>query len=395
MKDDFPIAQLRKETPACQHKIHLNNAGASLSPTPVLAAIRAYFDLEARTGGYEAAALKADEIVHFYDVLAQFLHTKAHNIAFTTNATDAYAKALSSIPFQRDDVILTTDHDYVSNQIAFLYLQQRVGIKIIHAAKRPDGAVAVDSMESLIQKYRPKLVAVTHVPTNAGVVQDVYTIGKICAEQNTLYLVDACQSVGQLEVNVAEMQCDFLSATFRKFLRGPRGTGFLYVSDKVLERALTPIFPDLQGAEWIARDKYVLQKSAKRFEYWERNFANVLGAKTAVEYALQIGMPVIEKRVKSLASYTQNTLSQLKDFQVLDRSDDLCGIITLHSPKFTWQHLKQHLINQHFNVSVAVKSGAWIDFEEKGVDWALRISPHYYNTAQEIDLLFDFLSNLS
>ncbi|MEM0994424.1 MAG: aminotransferase class V-fold PLP-dependent enzyme, partial [Bacteroidota bacterium] len=308
IKNNFPIDTVRKDTPACQHKIHLNNAGASLQPLAVLNTMRAYFELEAMTGGYETAVLKADEIAAFYELLAQLLRTQKHNIAFATNATSAYAKALSSIPFQKGDVILTTDDDYVSNQIAFLYLVKQLGVKLIRAHKQQNGGVDVNAIEDLIQKHRPKLVAVTHVPTNSGLVQDVNAIGQICEAAGVWYLVDACQSAGQLDVNVNHIKCDFLSATFRKFLRGPRGTGFLYVSDKALQGGLTPIFPDLHGAKWTTPNTYVLNQTAKRFEYWERNYSNLLGAKAAVAYALDIGMPAIEQRVKSLSDYARTKL---------------------------------------------------------------------------------------
>lgn len=271
------LTALRADTPGVQRVIHFNNAGASLMPRSVVEAITAHIALEAEIGGYEAAEVRKAAIQDFYTATADLLNTTADRIAATGNATDAYARALSSIPFQRDDVILTTTNDYVSNQIAFLSLQQRFGVKIVRAANDPATGVSVEDMADKIKALRPRLVAVTHVPTNSGLIQPVDAIGQLCRENDVLYLVDACQSVGQLPVDVQTIQCDFLTATCRKFLRGPRGMGFLYVSDKVLAMGLAPLFVDLNGASWESADTYRLEPTAKRFEIWEIPRALAMG----------------------------------------------------------------------------------------------------------------------
>lgn len=385
------IQQIRQETPACLNKIHLNNAGASLQPQVVVQSVLDYLQLEAETGGYETATLKTQEIQGFYSSVAQLLKTKPKNIAYAHHATEAYNKALSSIPFERGDVLLTTDDDYASNQIAFLQLQNKLGIQVIRAAQLPEGGVDINSVEELIKKHQPKLIAVTHIPTNSGLIQDVYSIGQLCQQHDILYLVDACQSVGQLDLDVNKIHCDFLSATGRKYLRGPRGTGLLYVSDKVLTMNLEPNFLDMRSANWVAPFHYELSPTAQRFEYWECNYANLIGEKTAIEYALNIGLPEIEKRVLQLADYTRQQLAQHTDFQVLDRGSSLCSIVTIHHPKLEGAALKTKLFKKNINVSLAVKVAALLDFEQKGVDWALRVSPHYFNTEEEIDKLVAFL----
>ncbi|MEM8524335.1 MAG: aminotransferase class V-fold PLP-dependent enzyme [Bacteroidota bacterium] len=388
------IQQVRQETPVCLQKIHLNNAGASLQPQVVMQSVLDYLQLEAETGGYETATLKAQEIQGFYTAVAQLLKTKPQNIAYAHHATEAYNKALSSIPFERGDILLTTDDDYASNQIAFLQLQQKLGIQIIRAAQLPEGGVDVNSVEELIKKHCPKLVAVTHIPSNSGLIQDVYSIGRLCQQHDILYLVDACQSVGQLDLDVNEMHCDFLSATGRKYLRGPRGTGFLYVSDKALALHLEPLFLDLGSADWSAPFGYQVAPTARRFEYWENNRANLVGLKTAVEYALQIGLPAIEKRALQLGDYTRRQITQYTDFQVLDRGNHLCSIVTIHHSKYDGAALKKRLVTNNINVSLAVRMSALLDFERKGVEWALRISPHCFNKKEEIDELIQLFNTL-
>ncbi|GAB4041183.1 aminotransferase class V-fold PLP-dependent enzyme [Spirosoma jeollabukense] len=383
---------LRAETPGVQHVVHFNNAGASLMPKPVIDAITAHIKLEAEMGGYEAAVVQKEAIQDFYDSTAALLNTNANNIAATANATDAYARALSSIPFNRGDVILTTINDYVSNQIAFLSLQQRFGVEIVRAVDVPLGGVSVDDMAEKIKSLRPRLVAVTHVPTNSGLVQPVEAIGQICQEDYVLYLVDACQSVGQLPVDVTKIQCDFLTATCRKFLRGPRGMGFLYVSDKVLSRHMAPLFIDLHGAAWESANTYRLESTAKRFEDWEFPYALVLGAAQANRYAINIGIEAIAQRNAELCASLRHQLMELPGVRLLDEGAQLASIITLFSDRKSADDLKAHLTTEHINTSLSPHGAAILDFDRKGMKTvALRISPHYFNTEDEITTLVETL----
>ncbi len=378
------IEQLRADTPACSHKIHLNNAGASLQPAPVLAAVLQHLELESQLGGYEAGDAKAAEVAGFYTAVARLLHAQPRNIAFAASATDAYAKALSSIPWRVGDVILTTENDYSSNQIAFLSLQKRLGVRLIRARDLPSGGVDVEDFEHLMYQHRPILAAVTHVPTNSGLVQPVETIGKICRELEVWYLVDACQSAGQMNLDVEKIGCDFLTATMRKYLRGPRGTGFLFASDRVLEAGLELLLPDMRSADWIGADEYRTADTARRFEYWEMPIALLQGSKVAVEYALEVGLDFAETRISQLAGLTRQLLAELPGVRVLDEGAHLCGIVTAQAKHWESKALMEKLQAANINCRLSPRVAAQIDFSRKGVDWALRVSPHYYNTEEEI-----------
>lgn len=395
MLDPNRIQELRKETPGVAHYIHLNNAGAALMPQQVLTAITDHLELEARIGGYEAAAAQMRPLARFHMVLADFLNTRSRNIAFAGSATDAYNKALSSIPFEEGDVLLTTQDDYVSNHIAFIQLRRLKKIELVVAPVDPSlGGVDLTAMEQLIKKHQPKLVAVTHIPTNSGLIQDVEAIGKMCRENNIWYLVDACQSAGQLPLDIKKIGCDFLSATFRKFLRGPRGAGFLYVSDRALEAGLEPLFLDLHSAHWTAEREYEAVHSAKRFELWERPHALILGGKSAVELAIDIGMEAIQERVQQLAHYTRERLGELPNVRVLDQGPELGGIVTFHVPDKDPKTLKKQLQEQKINCSIVMHNSALYDFNRKGVAWALRVSPHYYNLEGEVEELVEKLQSI-
>jgi len=375
---------LRADTPGCLHRNHLNNAGAALQPLAVPRAMQQYMDLEARIGGYEAADALAGELAGFYEAVARLLNTRAHNIAFAGSATDAYARALSAIPWKRGDVILTTENDYASNQIAFLSLQKRFDLKLLRARDTEAGGVDIADFEALVKKHSPRLAAVTHVPTNSGLVQPVEALGLICRDHDVWYLVDACQSAGQMNLDVERIGCDFLAATMRKFLRGPRGAGFLYASDRVLEAGLEMWLPDMRSATWSAPDEYVLASGAQRFEYWEMSPALLLGSRAAVEYALEVGMDWIEARVGHLAALTRDLLRALPGVSVLDGGEEQCGIVTAYAGHWEPEALMAKLKAENINCRRSPRVAAQIDFSKKGVDWALRISPHYYNTEQEI-----------
>jgi selenocysteine lyase/cysteine desulfurase len=257
-----------------------------------------------------------------------------------------------------------------------------------------EGGVDPQSVKELIDEHQPKLVAVTHVPTNSGLVQDVEAVGQFCREQDVWYLVDACQSAGQIPLDVEKIGCDFLSVTMRKWLRGPRGAGFLYVSDLVLGAGLEPIFPDMAGGVWVAPDQYELEKTARRYEQWEKNYALVLGSKTAIEYANNLGLEAIQQVVSELASYTRSQLSNLEGVRVLDFGKRKCGIVTAHFEGKQPAKVKTALDNANIHAGFGTPINAQIDFLEKGVDWALRLSPHYYNTNEEIDRAINVLAKI-
>ncbi|GAA5521255.1 hercynylcysteine sulfoxide lyase [Fodinibius salicampi] len=277
------LEKWRRDTPGCRYRTHFNNAGAALMPTPVIEAIHKHLDNEIRFGGYEAAEAAEKEISASYDAIAQLIGTVSANIAIVENATVAVSQALSAFNFQRGDNIITTNADYSSNQIMLLNLADRYGIEIVRAEDLPEGGVDPDSIHDLIQMQRPKLVLMSWIPTNSGLIQNAKVVGEICRKFEIPFLLDACQAVGQLPVDVMDLHCDFLAATGRKFLRGPRGVGFLYVSDRMLKQGYSPLFPDTRGAKWISANNFQVEGDAKRFENWEFPYALVLGLGAAAE----------------------------------------------------------------------------------------------------------------
>ncbi len=389
------VDRLRRETPGTTRVNHLNNAGAGLMPDPVYRTIVEHLELESQIGGYEAADKRRDEIAAVYRSVGRLIGADARNIAVTENATASFIQALSAIAFKPGDVILTTQNDYASNQIMYLSLASRFGIELVRAPDHPSGGVDVSAVEELVHRRRPKLVAVTHIPTSSGLVQRVADIGTICRQQDTLYLVDACQSVGQMPLEVEHIGCDFLSATARKFLRGPRGLGFLYVSDRALDAGLEPLFPDLHGADWIEADVFQPLPDARRFENWEFPFALVLGLGRAADYALDLGLEPIRHRSWALAASARDGLAEIDGVRVLDRGSEPCAIVTIATEGHDPASLVHSLRAQGINTSLSMRDYAILDFDDQGVEAAVRISPHYYNTEEEIEAVVAGVAELT
>ncbi|GAB2647827.1 aminotransferase class V-fold PLP-dependent enzyme [Kribbella swartbergensis] len=375
---------MRADTPGVRSTIHFNNAGAGLLTRQTLKAMRDHIELEAQIGGYEAAALREEATQDFYRVTAELLRCAPGNIAFTSSATHAYSTALSSIPFAAGDLILTTRNDFISNQIAFLSLRKRFGVRIMHAPDAPEGGVDVEAMADLMRRHRPRLVAVTHVPTNSGLIQPVAEIGKVARELDLLYVVDACQSAGQLPLDVEHIGCDFLTSTPRKFLRGPRGSGFLYVSDRVLHGDYEPLFIDMYGARWTGTKEYQAMPSAARFEDWEFSYSTVLGCAAAIRYANEVGVETGGRRAIELAARLRAGLSTVPGVRVLDHGRQLGALVTFAIDGWQPEPFKASLDRLSINSALSFRHFAQYDFADKDVEWGLRLSPHYYNTEDEV-----------
>ena len=392
---DVPeLALWRSDTPGCERRIHLNNAGAALAPRQVRDTIDTHLDLEGDLGGYEAYEFARPAIDAARETVGTLLGTTGRNIAFGQNSTTAFTQALGAFDFAAGDVILTSRADYASNQIMYLALAQRRGVEVVRAPDLPEGGVDPDAVRSLARARRPALVSMTWVPTNSGLVQAVPEIGRICRELELPYLVDACQAVGQLPVDVDAIGCDYLAAAGRKFLRGPRGIGFLYVSDRALAAGAYPLLVDMHGATWTDPDRFELAKDAQRFESWEIAYALVLGLGAAVRYALEVGIDTACDRARALAAYARAKLAEVPGVRVLDRGRELCAIVTAQPGNRAGAEIKLALRARGINTSSPGRDDAVIDMDEKRAGSAIRISPHYYNTAAEIDAAVDCLREL-
>ncbi len=388
------LAQWREDTPGCSKRVHLNNASAGLMTRSVLDAITTHLQRESVFGGYESSDEAEASVIAAYSNLAQLLGANPRNVAVVENSTVAFFQALSAFDFRPGDVIVTTRNDYISNQLAYLSLARRQGIEVRRAADLPEGGVDPQSVRELLRDPRVRLLAVTWVPTNSGLMQPVETLGEVADSAGVPYLIDACQAVGEIPIDVARLRCDFLSATGRKFLRGPRGIGFLYVSDRALQRGDHPLYIDMRGADWITADTFELTPDARRFENWEFAYALVLGLGEAARYALSVDVGRGGRRARELAATLRTKLAAIPGYRVLDRGKDLAAIVTAAVSGWDAPALVTALRQRGINTSASLGAYAVIDMAEKNAKSALRVSPHYYNTEAELGILIDALKSL-
>ena len=379
---NFDVERARAQTPGCTERIHFNNCGAALMPTPVIHALKTHIDLEARIGGYEAATAADEQVQATYSAVARMLNCSTREVAVVENATRGWDMAFYAFDFQPGDRILTCSAEYASNYIAYLQVARKTGAVIETILDDSHGAVDVDALREAMDE-RVKLIAITHVPTNGGLVNPAAAIGRLAREHGIPFLLDACQSAGQMPLDVEELKVDILSATSRKFLRGPRGMGFLYVRESLIT-ALEPPFLDLHAATWVAPGEYRLRDDARRFENWECNVAAKIALGTAVNYALDWGLEAIEARVALMSAALRQGLAALPGVRLRDRGSRQCGIVSFTVAEMAPAAVVQGLRERGINSSVSRAPSTQLDMHGRGLDALVRAGVHYYNSEEEV-----------
>jgi selenocysteine lyase/cysteine desulfurase len=379
------VARVRADTPGCRDVVHLNNAGAALPPRVVVDTVIEHLELEARVGGYRAADETAARAHAVYESVATLVGARVEEIALLENATRAWDMAFYALAssFAPGDRIITSRAEYASNVIAFLQVAHRTGARIDVIPEDETGQLSIDGLRALLDE-RVRLIAISWIPTQGGLVNPAAAVGAVARRAGVPYLLDACQAAGQLPIDVDALGCDFLSATGRKYLRAPRGTGFLYVRGERLAE-LEPPFLDVHAARWVGDDEIVVRGDARRFESWEHSAANRLGLGAAVDYALALGVDVIAGRVVGLAARLREQLAAVPGLHLHDRGQEHCGIVTFTIDGLDPHELAARLRGEAINISVSTIDFARFDFEARGLESVARASVHYYNTDDELD----------
>lgn len=388
----FDIHRARSETKSCNEIVHFNNAGASLMPIPVSDALHRFLHAEEQCGGYETEALFADSLNNVYQSAAELLQCAPEEIGFVENATRAWGLAFYSFRFNPGDRILTTLSEYGSNVVAYIQQARRFGVDVQFVPNDEHGQIDVQVLSELVDE-RVKLISITHIPTAGGLVNPAREVGRIARSAGIPYILDSCQSVGQIPIDVNEIGCDILCITGRKYLRGPRGTGLLYIRQEMIESLEPPVL-DQHAAELLSPTHYTIRPDAKRFETWEQYCAGKYALSVAIDYALSWGLDSIQQRIYTLADMLRYELAQLDTISVTDEGIEKCGIVTFISDLLSPGEIKRNLANHKINVSISKGSGSLVSFQSRGLTEVVRASLHYFNTEDEIRYFIKILKDM-
>jgi cysteine desulfurase/selenocysteine lyase len=385
--EHLDVARMRAETPGCTGRLtHLNNAGAALKPRPVVDAVARHLALEEEVGGYEAAVEAAAGIRGFYDSVARLINADPSEIAFVDSATRGWHVAFLALDLQPGDEILTSQAEYNSHMISFRHAERRLGTRTILVPDADDGSMDCDALQRLITA-RTRLISLSHIPTNDGIVQPAEAVGRVARAHGIPYLLDACQSAGQMPIDVAAIGCTMLTATGRKYLRGPRGTGFLWV-DRQWQDRLLPHTLDIRSARWTEVDRFEIVEGAGRYELWEGNVAAQIGLGEAADYAFRQSVDLTWARIVGLAARLRTLIAALPGFAVHDRGTVKSGIVTFSCRDHDAAHITSWLRQEHaINTSVSAVQLTRTDLLSSGVTRLVRASVHAFNTEEEIERL--------
>jgi cysteine desulfurase/selenocysteine lyase len=388
------LEKVRSDTPAATRQSFLLSAGASLMPHAVLDAVKGHLDLEAEIGGYAAAEREAERLDAVYASVARLLNASVPEIAVVENATVAWQMAFYSLAssFGPGDRILTAEAEYAANYVAYLQVAKRTGAVVEVVPGDRHGEIDLDALGRMIDG-RVKLISISWIPTNSGLAQPAAEVGAIAGRHGIPYLLDACQAVGQMPVDVQAIGCDMLAGTGRKFLRGPRGTGFLYVRRDLLGQLEPPVI-DHFGAPWVAPDRYELRDDARRFETWENNCAARLGLGAAVDYALAIGLDGIRERCRLLAGRLRAGLGGIAGVRLLDLGRDPSAIVSFSVEGHTAEEVVRSAALAGITIGTSSPSSTLLDSLARGLPQILRAAPHYFNTEDDVDRLIAHCAGL-
>lgn len=381
------VERLRSETPGSKHVAHLNNAGCALPPQAVVAAQSQYLEAESLRGGYETAANFEKSGVNFYDKVAEIMGARPAEIGFCQSATEGWRRVLYALPLPAGATVAFDESTYGSNVLALLDAKERFGWSLKPIGMDSAGVIDLEELERVLQRKEVDLVAITHMPAQSGVVNPLDEVSRLARQGGALTLVDACQTLGQVPINVEDNGIDSLVFTGRKYLRAPRGTGGYFLRERLFER-MTPLGPDIRAAEVLNETlSWRLRRDGLCLEQWERNWVSFAGCAAAVEYLTKLDKVWIWDRIRTLAQRLVHELGDVSGVKVRRRAEEQGGIVVFDLPTQDLIDVRNWLREERINVMYAGPQNAPIEmFKNRERGW-IRASVHYYNIEADIESL--------
>ncbi len=398
MTGAIDVAAERASTPGCSHVAHLNNAGAALPTAATVEAMVNHLRLESERGGYEAAGAVAERLAALRSSAARLLGAGDGDVVVTGSDTQSWTKAIWGFALaggiDRGDHLLVDRIAYDSHYLGLLQVCELTGAVIDAVPSADDGTVDLEALEHALGSAPVALAALTHIGTHRGLINPVEAAGATCRRAGVPFFLDACQSVGQIPVDVEQIGCDVATATGRKWLRGPRGTGLLFVRSGFADR-LRPPGIGWSSAVWEDADHYRLRDGADRFLDFEVPIAAHLGLGVAIDHALDLGIDAIAGRVDHLGEQLRQRLVETGGVAVHDGGVRRCGIVTFTVADTDPAAVAAAASAAGVNVSVSEAPWARLDMTAPHPTAVVRASPHYYNTEAELDRLVGIVESMS
>jgi cysteine desulfurase / selenocysteine lyase len=387
----FDVELLRSETPGCEASAHFNHSGASLPSRSTLETIWNYLRKEATEGPMEAANGASARLEDVRSDAASLVGARPGEIAFMGSGTAAWGAAFAALPpLVAGDRILVGRQEWGGNLATMQ--AARVGARLETIPVRDDGSVDAAALASMIDD-RVRLVSLTWLPANGGLVNDAAAVGRVTRAADVPYFIDAGQALGQIAIDVAALGCDVLKAAGRKFLRGPRGTAILYVRNEFLPR-LTPSYLDVLSGP-IVNGMVTVRDDARRFEAGENSPALLLGLGAAIHQARTLGLGEIRDRIALLANTLRENLRSIPKVTVQDLGSELSGIVSFTVEGIPAGEVRATLAERQIAIGANGVPYTPLDMAARGIDQIARASVSYLNTPSEIILLSEAVADIA
>lgn len=368
---------------------YLNNAGSSLMSHETINSVIDHLSLECRVGGYRAASMCELQIEDFYGLAAKLVGAPSSTcIAFMDSASRAWNMALYGLPLCDGDEIVTLSSEFGTNLVSIFHFASKVGAKVTVLECDPSGFFDMSELRKCLERGA-RLIAISHVAAHASIVNPVEEIGKLVAQFEALYLVDGCQAAGQMDIDVVEIGCHAYTATGRKWLRGPRGTGFLYVKESSL---ISPLYVDLASADLAFGNDgkpsgVTIGSDARRFELWERSIASMIGLKVALSQYLALDQNDVHARMRTASLDLRKCISANSNLKLIGNeasNSSIVGFYTLDPSRE--DALKRAFEDAEIQISTMGDWDCPMHFPKNGAGSIFRLSPHYYTEHDTVDL---------